>query len=203
MKRKLLSIIAPALTLVVFAVVIYGQTGGLDQELPSGTFLYQGLLFEEFSQTAEFQGTLNVLVTNYGFSPEFASNFIRTLKIKDSIFETFPVDAYGELILPDYFGGFYINEEGILVIQLPADYNLRGLAINGLGNAVDFEFVQFGQVQFTRAELMRVRDIVSQRAFADWNNGSWRIIGSVGLDEKKQYCCSGIIRLQPRGHQAL
>ena len=85
MKKKISISIIFALVLSLFAVIIYGQTNRSGQEPSVQVFLYQGLTFEEFSETQEFQRTLSLLENDYGFSHEFATNFIRTLEIKDSI----------------------------------------------------------------------------------------------------------------------
>ncbi|MCL2576411.1 MAG: hypothetical protein FWE33_08245, partial [Defluviitaleaceae bacterium] len=54
----------------------------------------------------------NVLVDEFGL--EFANNYHVAIETANIIYDNFPRNRMGEIMYPDYFGGMYIDEFGVL-----------------------------------------------------------------------------------------
>ncbi|MCL2576028.1 MAG: S1 family peptidase [Defluviitaleaceae bacterium] len=165
MLKKRLTALVLVVIFVLSGMIIYGQSSEENLQMsPSQARLYDGLTFEEFSQTSHYRDTIMHFTEFYGWSREFSENYIRTLSYIDNLSATF-ADGRGEWNFPDYIDDMYINDDGILVIQLSQSSMETTLSMNQsrsmLSRYVDLGHIIFETVEFSRAELDKIIELLA------------------------------------------
>ncbi|MCL2349905.1 MAG: S1 family peptidase [Defluviitaleaceae bacterium] len=164
MKKRILSI---TLALVLTISVVF-VTHGQGYSLEEGRF-YHGMTFAEFSQTQEYHSTISRIMQQ-GLTQEFATNYIKSLAFIENLAQDFATDA-GQWEFPEYIGGIYINDDGVLVIQLTEGLNARSRdnAFATLSQYVDINNVLFGGVEFSYSELNNLLSHISSIMLTEYN----------------------------------
>lgn len=113
----------------------------------------------------------NVLVDEFGL--EFANNYHVAIETANIIYDNFPRNRMGEIMYPDYFGGMYIDEFGVLnvlVTQSSAVHMRQFDAVGVLSEFDEMSVLTVGQMQatvvrgveFTYAELWRIQNLLNE-----------------------------------------
>jgi len=142
---------------------------------------------EEYWASDIFQENVQQFMDSAEVSREFAENFLRTRNITDSFFDMLPTDRIGNVIFPNNFGGMYINDEGLLVIQVTSNEMLRNLMSDDFLTLIDMNYVEIEIVEFSRFELEEVRDYLDDFVLSKMNGNFLRddvtlIFKSISID---------------------
>ena len=129
MRKKVIRIIA-AITLLLLAACDYSPGGVADNQpqveytRTDGPDVREQLIAMGFSETE-----LDAIIAG-GISLERILNESRFMEYADKINNSRPIGPSGETILPEYYGGIYFNDEGILtVIVIDEAYSHAASAI--------------------------------------------------------------------------
>jgi len=128
--------------------------------------------------TEQFNELVDRFGVNYINNIEFARD---NADVFHSLFNT---DEIGFHIFPDDFGGIYINEDGILVIQERVSFARSEPWSNELSGVLYLNFVEFRQVEFSRRQLEEVQDYISDFMIRSTEAGVPLAFNMVGLDER-------------------
>ena len=55
-------------------------------------------------------------IERFGYS--FTMNYFRSIEIINDLYATFEMNSDGRMVYPDYFGGVYINDDGMMVLLM-------------------------------------------------------------------------------------
>ncbi|MCL1989221.1 MAG: S1 family peptidase [Firmicutes bacterium] len=141
---------------------------------------YDNVIFpEDYFQNEDFLADVqNYLVEAFGV--EFMQNQNESLKIHDEIMATFPQNRAGETVHPDFFGGVYINDAGILVTLLVEtdtftdSFNAR--TFSELGSLFRFVEFSYNELVADMEYIQRIAAADVQRVFSIANVFSLDII---------------------------
>jgi len=169
--RKRLTALTLAFVVIFTSAMAYAQTNSFDPQPPNeARQLYHGMTFDEFLQSDLYLDALDRFVNFYGFTLEYSINYLRTIKYIDNLSAAFG-NEYGMWVFPDYVGGMYINNDGILVIQLTQTAMRSSLSVNQfnttLSQYVNLDYVIVQDVMFSHSQLLQKKDWL-----LDWANSN-------------------------------
>ncbi|MCL2576122.1 MAG: S1 family peptidase [Defluviitaleaceae bacterium] len=183
MSKKRLTALVLVVVLAFSGMIIYGQSNDESlQMLPDQARLYDGMTFEEFSQTDLFQDTLSLFVNEYGFTLDYATNYLRTVFYIENLSAVFG-DDYGMWVFPDHIGGAYVNSDGVLVLQLTREAMQTATSLNqfnaSLSQHVDLRHIVVQEVEFSHMELTNMHNFL-----LDWAmNSDLRVFNALSVRE--------------------
>ena len=96
------------------------------------------------------------------FGEVFMQNVPEARALADKIRASFPQNRLGETILPDFFGGLYINDDGILVVQTTTSDAMNRSAAEAqlFADIEGFNFI-LETVTFSERELRYIMDRIT------------------------------------------
>ncbi|MCL2378252.1 MAG: hypothetical protein FWC77_03905 [Defluviitaleaceae bacterium] len=157
-KTKQLAAIIMALIIVVSgAIAIQAQSQVYASEYHYGDML----IIDDLMECNEFALYQEMMMLEY-FGEVYMSNIQRAMYNSDRVIASFPMNRSGDTIYPEYFGGQFINSDGMLVVQL-VESAMRGDSSDTMSNieiyhVVNSDDVIIEMVAFSYAELTALMD---------------------------------------------
>lgn len=109
-----------------------------------------------YAAIAEFGAELNAI-----FGEEFIRNYTDAAKIFEGLLDLFPRDRTGNIMYPEGFAGFMLDESGHLVIMVTSSDYLSTLRNMPLDNVI-IRFVDYSYGELSRLSKI-IWDIVDER----------------------------------------
>ncbi|MCL2752946.1 MAG: S1 family peptidase [Defluviitaleaceae bacterium] len=202
MKKRLTALML-AFVFVFTSAIAYAQTSTFVSQTPNeaeARQLYHGMTFEEFMQTDLYEDSLNQLVNFYGFDLEFAQNYLRTISYIENLSAVFGT-AEG-WSFPDYIGGIYVDDNGMLVIQLTVAAMRTTASLSNayetLAQHVDIEHAIVREVAFSHVELLQTHEYLLEVMMSS-RNQSPQIFNGFGIRHTENRVTVHIWDYNPEG----
>jgi len=159
MKKKFSAIILALVFTLSSVAVIHANSNAIQHY---NYYHHDFLIVDDLFEDPEFILYLEAQKIEH-FGEVFVTNIGNTLDLIDNIFASLPASRSGDSIFPDYFGGKYINDDGILVVQFTGN-RIQATALSDdsetFGNLAD-EDVIIEHVTFSYNELNSILDYLA------------------------------------------
>jgi len=117
------------------------------------------------------------------FGKIYMANLPQAQDYADIFLDSLMVDDYGFHIFPDYFGGIYIDDNGILVIQVVNTFASNHNQAAGLFQGLNLVNARFEFVEFSHNELNAMMQYLAEIMIEHSSNNQPLMFRGASLDE--------------------